>query len=230
MFQKWVVAFLADRGWRYLQQQRTRQKLQQEIKKRSKRFGKRAKSQRKQHPSRFKPRRALALLALGAGALAYFRSRQHGASDSVNYTSSRNEFGSINVNNAAYEPITAWAAPKAPTTAPLSNEPTYREQAGADVPQDTTVPPIAPEADAPTYRAQASGDQPASQDAAPESSLVASPGDGGASIDQSDTIAVPTPDHTDQEVSADAGTDPDPSTVAVPSSSENEDQPTGEES
>jgi hypothetical protein len=209
MFQKWMIAFLADRGWRYLQNRQTRKKLQRSLNGRSKRAVKRAQQKREAQKQGFKPGRVLTLLALGAGAWAYFRSKQQASpndSSSPNrYSAWKPDFNASNVNTSSAETSGASIAqPTSPAT-PEAAAPTYNMQARSDVPAtpgDTTLVvegdtlpadlQAAQAENAPTYDAQ-------------------------AALDQTDTLAVPTTHHTDDTSAQDSETLlADAGTLAVP--------------
>lgn len=77
MIQKWLLALLADRGWRYLRNRQSRKQVQRNIEPETRQVAKRKQQQeRKQQQGGFKPGRLLTLLVLGAGAYLYRRSRQ----------------------------------------------------------------------------------------------------------------------------------------------------------
>ncbi len=226
MFQKWLIAFLADRGWRYLQQRRTRKQLGRAIEKRTRKQMKRV--QRKQARGGFKPGRALTLMALGAGAYAYYRSRQQSAwndqfstptqstSNPTSLTSSAAATAATPVTASTNEPEVmapfhnADAADLAPATpgdtamlveADTGN--TASEEVMASSAMDADVDPLAPEAGAPSYVAQ-------------------------SSLDESDTLAVPAANPEDDVAEAvaptyNAQTSPDESTLAIPAANPEDD-------
>lgn len=207
MFQRWLIAFLADRGWRYVQQRRARQQLGQAMQKRAQQQAKQ--DRRKQARGGFKPGRALTVLALGAGAYAYFRSRQQSAwNDQFSTPPAR-------LSNPTGLTASAAATAAMPTTAsaaePETAAPSYHTQSGAQAPAtpgDTVLlaeaehDSLAPEADAPTYAAQADtkGSDtlavPAMEDA-----VVSPTYDAQATSDES-TLAVPAIESTAEENTA----------------------------
>lgn len=160
MFQRWLVAFLADRGWRYLQQRRARQQLGRTIGKRARKQAQQA--DRKRARGGFKPGRALTVLALGAGAYAYYRSRQQSAwndqfstpparlSNPTGLTASAAATAATPSTASVTEPETAAPAYNATSaqTPPTSGDTAMLSEADHD--------PLAPEADAPTYTTQSS--------------------------------------------------------------------------
>jgi len=226
MFQKWLIAFLADRGWRYLQQRRTRKQLGRVIEKRSRKQMKRV--QREQARGGFKPGRALTLMALGAGAYAYYRARQQSAWNdqfSTPQSSTSNPTGlTLSAAATASTPVTT------STTEPDVSAPFYNaavedfapatlgdtamllEVDGSALPPeadmetpapDADVDPLAPPADAPTYVAQ-------------------------SSLDESDTLAVPAANPEDDVAEAvaptyNAQTSLDESTLAIPAANPEDD-------
>lgn len=206
MFQKWLLTFLADRGWRYLQNRRTRKQVGRAIEKRTRRGAKVQKAQRR---SGFKPGRALTFMAIGAGAYAYFRSRQQTAwNDQFSMPSSTSNPTGLTSSAAATvaTPVTA------STTEPEVMAPFFNagdEHLAPATPGDTAMlmeadgdaptldaDPLAPSADTPSYTAQ-------------------------SALDESDTLAVPA---LDQNAAADAPTYDaqaalDEMTLAVPADS-----------
>jgi len=226
MFQKWLIAFLADRGWRYLQQRRTRKQLGRVIEKRSRKQMKRMR--REQTRNGFKPGRALTLMALGAGAYAYYRSRQQSAwndqfstpppstSNPTALTSSAAATASTPVTASTNEPqvmapfYNAGAGDLAPATlgdtAMLvdGDADALPPEADMETPApDADVDPLAPAPDAPTYVTQ-------------------------SSLDESDTLAVPAANPEDDVAEAIAPTynaqaSLDDSTLAVPAANPEDD-------
>lgn len=215
MFQKWLIAFLADRGWRYLQNRRTRKQLGRVIEKRARRG---AKAQKAQRRSGFKPGRALTFMAIGAGAYAYFRSRQQTAwNDQFSTPPSTSNPTGLTSSAAATTttPVTST------TTEPEAMAPFYNagdEHLAPATPGDTAmvveadgnVPtldadPLAPQADTPTYTAQ-------------------------ASLDESDTLAIPAANPEDDAAEAVAPTYNaqaalNETTLAVPAANPEDDVP-----
>lgn len=226
MFQKWLIAFLADRGWRYLRNRRTRKQVGRTIEKRSRKQVKRI--QREQARGGFKPGRALTLMALGAGAYAYYRSRQQSAWNDQFSTPGPSDALAIDVTSSA---ATTAATPSGTSTAePQVSAPFYNANAGDLAPatlgdtamlveanaaalppeadMETPAPegdvdPLAPPADAPTYVAQ-------------------------SSLDESDTLAVPAANPEDDAAEAiaptyAAQTTPGELTTAIPETNPEDD-------
>lgn len=215
MFQKWLIAFLADRGWRYLQQRRTRKQLGRAIENRARRG---AKAQKAQRRSGFKPGRALTFMAIGAGAYAYFRSRQQTAwndqfstppstSNPTALTSSAAAAAATHVTSTTAEPevmapfYNAGDEHLAPAT-PGDIAMLVEADGDAATPDGD---PLAPPANPPTYTVQ-------------------------SSLDESDTLAVPAANPEDDVAEAVAPTynaqaSLDETTLAIPAANPEDDVP-----
>lgn len=215
MFQKWLIAFLADRGWRYLQNRRTRKQLGRAIEKRARRGAKAPKAQRR---SGFKPGRALTFMAIGAGAYAYFRSRQQTAWNDQFSTPPRTSNPTdltASAAETAATPVTA-STPEPEAMVPFFNA--SDEHLAPATPGDTAMlveadrnattldaDPLAPQADTPRDTAQ-------------------------SSLDESDTLAVPAANPEDDDAEAVAPTYNaqaalDETTLAIPAANPEDDVP-----